>query len=407
MFFLLLNAFGVALPTNACTGQQATAVLALEPSQVLVPFLEDDGMPGVIALRLIIYNVSNLKQIHIEFGYNASIISHEACSINRVFYTTVGGWRGRCGKSLLDAEFPRPFSESAKMFVLFFTVRNLGTADIKLINVKLLDPDGNEIPVTIKNSQVTVVTLEEYVDGKYQELLGNYEILAANYTELKNEYNELTLNYNRVVEELNTWLTRYQELNSSYNELSTLYANLAVEYEDTLEELHECQCTLNVLNESYSNLTTAYSDLLVKYRDALRELDRCKYELNELNKSYTNAISELNKYVKLHADLRDAYMNLSEKYEGTLKELEAINKSYILMKRECEYLSTKLNSTLTELNELKSNYTQLKKEYVGVVEVFNKEQSKLKAYVTSTYILLITTAGLAVAAILIYFKKPK
>ena len=133
--------------------------------------------------------------------------------------------------------------------VLVFTVRNLGSTEVKLDDIKLLDPSGNEIPVAVKNSQVKIVAFEEYVDGEYQKLLKSYKTLTANYTELR----------------------------VRYSELSSAYSNLTIKYRDTLEELHKCQSTLNTLNESYNNLSATYSNLLIKHQSVLEELDN--YEI--------------------------------------------------------------------------------------------------------------------------------
>ena len=200
-----------------------------------VPYLELDDGSVLIFVELEIINVDDLKDYSFDFTYDTSILeiyNGGFVQMEDWFYNKVGGFSG----SSLGGRLANTFQGSGIPFVYGFRVLQPGVTQLNLTNTKLFDVNGSIIPHTVSGITVEVLSLEEWVDGKYTELLEQYDSLNSSLSLLQEDYNELEGDYNH--------------LNQDYDSLDAFYNELELEHTAIIDEIN------NIRNLMYIFIAT-------------------------------------------------------------------------------------------------------------------------------------------------------
>ena len=219
-----------------------SALLSLEPSTVTIPFLDSKQGCTLLILKLKIYNVTNLKIFSLKLDYNTSILEFIGSKMDRIFYITVGGWRGE----YTSGELHKAFSGSGTMFIYYFKVLSIGSTQIRLRDTLLLDSSGSSISHVTSGATIKIRPYNEWMNEKYNELKLKYNMLLINYKEI---------------------LTKYQVLNSTYKALFFKYTELNNTYHKLLLYSHSINQSYNLLNSSFTLLKRNYDSLQKNYKN--------------------------------------------------------------------------------------------------------------------------------------------
>lgn len=260
----------ILLTATPLEANNESTSLSLEPSEIEIPYLDLEEGSTLIPIKLKIYNVHNLREFSLSLDYDMNILEYIKGEMDLLFYNTVGGWRGNEFRGRLS----EAFSGSDTMFIYSFKVLRSGLTQIRFTNTRLIDESGSTIPHTISGCTVEVLSLDEWIDGKYAELKGKYDALLVNYTEIKAECETIKSDY----DSLNSSFTSLQ---TSYNDLQITYNSLKADY-DSLKANHESlQIDYNSLKTSYDKLRTDYDGLKSSYDSLSRDYNvlESKYQL--------------------------------------------------------------------------------------------------------------------------------
>ena len=231
--------------------------LFLEPKSIWLPYLNIQQGSTLVLVTLKIHNVQNLKQFHIKFTYNSSILEpwpseYTSGRIDTAFYLTSGGWTGHSINGLLA----KTFTGSSIMFVYGFKVIQTGFTEISLTTSELIDDNGKNIPFGASGSTINVLSLEEWIDEEYAELMEKYGALSTNFVSLNSTYHSLLSN--------NTQLQEYYDyLNSSYSLLQIEYASLTSSYNEVESEHTAIKNELNNIKNTMYVLSATTLILIV------------------------------------------------------------------------------------------------------------------------------------------------
>jgi len=236
LFTLLLASFSYS------TVYAADGYVYLEPESITTPYLESEETSSSIVINLKVSDVVDLKEFHITFDYNESILEYVDGDIDSIFYHSSRGWTG----GDLNGILADTFTGSGTMFSYTFRAIGVGSTEVKLAMSEFIDVDGESIAYdSLVN--VTVLGLSEYVDGLNRELQDDYDSLLEDYNALEGDYTSLTEEYEQITEEkdeledqLSTLTTDYETLESDVELLLESYElqeNQISELESQIEEL--------------------------------------------------------------------------------------------------------------------------------------------------------------------------
>ncbi len=241
--------FSYIITGNILAKKGNSALLSLEPSTITMPFLDSKQGCTLLILKLKIYNVTNLKVFSLKLDYNTSILEFIGGKMDRIFYTTVGGWKG----AYTSVEFSKAFSGSGTMFIYYFKVLSVGSTQIKLKDTLLIDNSGANISHVISGATVKILPFKEWIKEKYLELKSKYNMLLINYTEILTKYKALNSTYKAL-------LFNYNKLNNTYYKL-LLYSHFLNQSYNLLKNRY------NLLNSSFSFLKRNYYYLQKNYKN--------------------------------------------------------------------------------------------------------------------------------------------
>jgi hypothetical protein len=227
-------------PIRPCSATSATLTIA--PTSTVLPLVEmgEGSMCFEVALK--IANAQNLREIHIDFSYNPSVVQLVRGKFDEGFFLKSGGGTG----DEFDFLLANPYSGSGVIGRYVFRMVGRGNTTISLYDAHLIDASGAPILMTAQGCSVRILRLGDYsyfvhiVEAQLNDLQEDYATLDAQYTsksqeyeELQSQYDSLTDLYDRLDSSHDQLESTYQDLNDSYTELQTENAALERELRDT------------------------------------------------------------------------------------------------------------------------------------------------------------------------------
>lgn len=267
--------------TRTDSGSSSNTYLSLEPSLIESPFLDGESANTFVEVTLKVYDVSDLKQHHVEFNYDGEILDYFGGEM--VFRLLVGGSTG----SPLGAIYPKTFTGTTTMYRYVFKVLKPGFTSIDLINTQLKDDLGIEIPHSVSGCSVHIMEYGEWADQQYSDLetsynllqssyadlLSDYQYLDSTYTSLQSNYTDLQLSHNELEAHASE---QYMILEASYNELNLNFENLATTHSELLEEHQELEESLVQLQSEFDFLSNDYIEKNQANLEIERELENTR-----------------------------------------------------------------------------------------------------------------------------------
>lgn len=246
--------------------------LSLEPSFIEVPFLDSESANTFIEVAMKVYDISNLKELHVDFQYDENVLDYYSGKIDQTFYLTVGGGTG----SVVDKRITKAFSGTITMYRYTFRVLSPGTTTISLQDTELLDEPGTSIPFTPIDCIVSVETLSDYMNNLYDELETSYNLMQSSYSALQFDYENLDSTYNSLQSENLILDEQYWILNTTFNELSSDYEILDTLHYELLDEYEGLEESLIILQSEFDILSNTFSDLNQDYLEIGQVLERTR-----------------------------------------------------------------------------------------------------------------------------------
>jgi len=233
-FFILVMVLvpSIVGPTHV-VGLSATspigASLSLQPELVEVPLLDGPILP----IELKVQEVQDLKEYHISFVYNTSILEYYGSKANDTFCTASGGLRGNEFNGVLGSAF----TGSGIMFTYAFKIVQTGTTRIDFGNSTLVDESGKVMPFTAIGNMVRVLSLSEWIGGEFAELKREYDAIKWAYYVLSSSYDEIRGAFNTLKSAYDSLSTSFTEMKGDYAKIQENYAALRSNLESILNEL--------------------------------------------------------------------------------------------------------------------------------------------------------------------------
>lgn len=236
-FFLILVFSATQLSATPC--RAAPTVLALKPEYMVLPFEELSEGNLCFEIELQISNVPRLKEFHLNFSYDSTIVELIEGELDNGFLSKSEGGTGNEFNMLLTS----PYTGSGILGRYTFRIINPGNTTIKLNFPHLLDQTGNPIIVSTQDCNVRVLKLGDYsyfvhiVEGQLRDLQNEYSILESQYLAKTQAYETLSLEYNDLNDIYNELDTSYRDLESEHQSLSESYDELRTENATLKREL--------------------------------------------------------------------------------------------------------------------------------------------------------------------------
>jgi len=172
-----------------------------------------------------IANAQSLKQLHLNFSYNPSVVELVEGELDERFLSLSGGGTG----DELNFLLANSFSGSGVLGRYVFRMVGSGNTTISLFNTFLIDASGSPILVTAQGSSVRILRVGDYsyfvhiVEDQLSALQQDYTALNTLYTEKSQDYLELQSQYDGLAD-------NFDSLDSSYNQLEATYQSLSDSY---------------------------------------------------------------------------------------------------------------------------------------------------------------------------------
>ena len=261
ILLLLVNHNSVTL----CSA--ASATLIIEPASAVLPLVDLEGGNMCFEVALKIVNAPKLKEFHLNFSYNPSVVELIGGRLDSKFVSQSGGGTG----DAFDRLLANPYSGSGVIGRYTFRMIARGNTTIRLYNPHLLDESGNPILVTARDCSVRILKLGDYsyfvhiVESQLKDLQEDYTVLESQYLATSQEYEDLQLQHDELTDDYNT-------LNSSYNQLENTYQGLNVSHNDlqrtssALEK--ELQNTRNILMVAVAGI---FVIAIILYQNRIRK----------------------------------------------------------------------------------------------------------------------------------------
>jgi hypothetical protein len=240
VLLFLANQYSVTLCSAAST------VLTIAPASTVLPLVDlgEGNMCFEVALKIV--NAPKLKEFHLNFSYNPSVVELIGGELDKKFLSSSGGGTG----DEFDMLLTNPYSGTGVLGRYTFRMVGRGNTSISLFNPHLLDASGNPILVTAQDCSVRILKLGDYsyfvhiVESQLNDLQEDYIALDSQYLMKSQEYEDLLLQYDNLTDD-------YHKLDSSYNQLESMYQGIYESHNElqrtntTLEK--ELQDTRNIL----------------------------------------------------------------------------------------------------------------------------------------------------------------
>jgi hypothetical protein len=229
VLLLLVNQYSVSLCSAAST------VLTIAPASTVLPLVDlgEGNMCFEVALKIV--NAPKLKEFHLNFSYNPSVIELIGGELDEKFLSSSGGGTGDEYEMLLT----KPYSGTGVLGRYMFRMVGRGNTTISLFNPHLLDSSGNPILVTAQDCSVRILELGDYsyfvhiVESQLNDLQDEYNTLESQYLVKGQEYEDLLLQYDDLTDVYHRLDSSYNQLESTHNELQRANAALEKDLQDT------------------------------------------------------------------------------------------------------------------------------------------------------------------------------
>lgn len=226
--------------------------LKLEPSEFVIPYIELDAGDMCAEISMKIYDVTDLKEFHIDFGYDSNVVELIDGKIDQSFYLTSRGGTGNAfDKLIADA-----YTGTSVMYTYTFRIKNPGSTTISLTDVTLLDSTGATIPVNLHSCHLTALPFEEYMSEEYQNLSFLYNELELDFEALESEYLSL--------------IEDFDELFSLNEELQDQLSEYETDFTDLSQRIQTLENNITALTETNEELVSQITNL----EDEIEELQR-------------------------------------------------------------------------------------------------------------------------------------
>lgn len=236
---IILSLFYGILPIKGLS----TTTLALEPESLELP-LFDTAQGSIFELELKVSNIQNLKEFHLEFGYDKNYLQYLGGGIDSTFYLTARGWTG----ADLDGILGDVYSGTGVIFRYWFKPLKTGNTQISLINVRFLDENGSPIFIDTSGCTVKVLSKEDYIDGEYAAMANNYVILST-------LLNNTIITTKRLESLYNSTIKDYDDLNILYEQLNTNFLLLEKNYDVQQSNFNSLQIINEKMKSDLDNQT--------------------------------------------------------------------------------------------------------------------------------------------------------
>jgi len=249
LLLVLVNLYPV-IPISA-----SSATLTIAPASAVLPRVDmgEGSMCFEVALR--VANVQNLKELHIDFSYNPSIVQLVRGKFDEGFFLKCGGGTG----DEFDFLLAIPYTGSGVMARYVFRMVGSGNTTVSLSDTHLIDASGAPILVTAQPCSVRILRVGDYsyfvhmAEARLSDLQEDYAALDTQYTAKSQDYDELQSQYDDLS-------NAYNILDTSYDELETTYQGLS----DSFDELQADEATLeNELRNTRNMLLIAVAAIIV------------------------------------------------------------------------------------------------------------------------------------------------
>ena len=233
----------------------ASTVLTIEPASTVLPLVDmgEGNMCFEVALKIV--NAQNLREFHLNFSYNPSIVELVEGELDKKILSSSGGGTG----DEFDYLLTNPYSGTGVLGRYVFRVVGRGNTTISLFNPHLINASGNPILVTAQDCSVRILKLGDYsyfvhiVESQLNNLQVDYTALDSQYNRMSQEYEDLQLQYDNLTD-------YYHRLNSSYNQLESTYQGVY----DSYNELQGDNATLEKeLKDTRNFLLVAVAGIVV------------------------------------------------------------------------------------------------------------------------------------------------
>jgi len=204
----------------------SSATLTITPATSVLPRVDmgEGSMCFEVALR--IANAQSLKQLHLNFSYNPSVVELVEGKLDERFLSLSGGSTGDEFNFLLA----NPFSGSGVLGRYVFRMVGSGNTTISLSSTFLIDASGSPILLTIQGSSIRILRVGDYsyfvhiVESQLNELQESYDVLDSQYAAKSQEYEELQSQYDGLTDIYNSLDGIHDQLESAYQSLSDSYS---------------------------------------------------------------------------------------------------------------------------------------------------------------------------------------
>ena len=215
VLLLLANQYSVTLCSAAST------VLTIAPASTVLPLVDlgEGNMCFEVALKIV--NAPKLKEFHLNFSYNPSVIELIGGELDEKFLSSSGGGTG----DEFDMLLTKTYSGTGVLGRYTFRMVGRGNTTISLFNPHLFDASGAPILVTAQDCSVRVLELGDYsyfvhiVESQLNDLREDYIDLDSQYLVKSQEYEDLLLQYGNLTDV-------HHRLDSGYNQLESVYQGL-------------------------------------------------------------------------------------------------------------------------------------------------------------------------------------
>ena len=365
--------FSYIITGNILAEKGNSALLSLEPSTITIPFLDSRQGCTLLILKLKIYNVTNLKIFSLKLDYNTSILEFIGSKMDRIFYITVGGWRGE----YTSGELHKAFSGSGTMFIYYFKVLSFGSTQIRLKDTSLLDNSGSNISHVTSGATIKIRPYNEWMNEKYNELKLKYNMLLINYNKILTKYKALNSTYEAL-------LLNYNELNGKHNKLKSKYNVLLINYTEILAKYKALNPTYkallfnyNELNKKYNELKSKHNILLINYKEILT-----KYQV--LNSTYKALLFNYNELNNTYHKLLLYSHSINQSYNLLKHHYNLLNSSFTLLKRNYDSLQKNYKN-------LQLNYRELELQFKTIINLFTITKYIIYCFAITIIILIIVS----------------
>jgi len=249
VLLLLVNLYSI-IPVSA-----SSATLMVAPASSVLPRVDMGEGSMCLEVALKVANAQNLKELHIDFSYDHSVVQLVRGKFDEGFLLKSGGGTG----DEFDYLLANPYTGSGVIGRYVFRMVGPGNTTISLYDTHLIDASGSPILLTAQAASVRILRVGDYsyfvhvVESQLSELQGDYAALDAQYTAKSQDYEELQSQHDSLND-------AYNILDSSYDQLETTYQGLS----DSYNELQEDKAALEAeLRNTRNMLLIAVAAIIV------------------------------------------------------------------------------------------------------------------------------------------------